>query len=143
MSIKEYYLLLTVVTPIILYIYNKKVKKVESYYKDVYNVLLLYKNKKYYFNAYLDTGNKLYDQYKKRPICLIYTNKIKINYNELLLVPIETANSTSLLKCIKVDKLIIDNKEIKNVLIGLSEKEFKIQNINMILHKDILGGLKW
>ena len=74
------YIVLFIFTPIILLIYEKKIKKVESYYQDRYNVELVYQGKKYKFNAFLDTGNKLYDQYKKRPINLIYTNKIKFNY---------------------------------------------------------------
>lgn len=137
-----YYLLLILFTPIILYINNKQIKKLNVYYKDLYNVTLFYKNKKYLFNAFLDTGNNLFDPYKKRPISLIYSNRIKYNYEDGLLVPIETANYKSILKCIKVDKLVVDNKEIKDAIVGLSNERFKIQDINMILHKDIIGGRK-
>lgn len=143
MSIKENYILLLITTPIILYINRKQINKLDTYFKDIYSVTIVYKNKKYLFNALLDTGNKLYDQYKKRPISLVYTNKIKYDYRDLILVPIETANKKSILKCIKVDKIIVDDKEIKNAVIGLSNKKFNIQDINMILHKDILGGRKW
>lgn len=143
LSVKYNYLLLFITTPIILYINKKQISKIDTYYKDRYDVYLYYKNKKYLFNAFLDTGNKLYDQYKKRPIILIHSNKIKFNYNDGLLVPIETVNSKSVLKCIKADKIIIDGKEIKNVIVGLSDKEFKIEDINMILHKDIMGGIRW
>lgn len=140
MTLLENYILLFLITPIVLFLYRKSNKKLNIFYKDRYDVILIYKNKKYNFNAYLDTGNKLYDQYRRRPIVLIYTKKIKFNYKEGILVPIETANNTSLLRCIKIDKLIINDKEIKNVLIGLSDKSFNIDNINMILHKDIIGG---
>ena len=139
-SIIENFLLLFVLTPIVLFIYKKQMKKVDYYYNEIYSVSIIYNNKKYKFNAYLDTGNKLYDQYKKRPISLIYSNKIKYNYEDLILVPIETANHKSMLKCIKVDKLIVNNKIINNAIVGLSNNKFKIQDINMILHKDILGG---
>ena len=138
----ESYCLLFLFTPIILYINKKQIKKLESYYKDQYEVIVIYKNKKYKFNALLDTGNHLYDQYKKRPISLVYTKKIKFDYNDGFLVPIETANNKSILKCIKVDEIVINNKTIKNVILGLSENNFNIQDINMILHKDIIGGLK-
>ena len=119
-------------------IYKKQVRKLDTYYKERYDVKLYYKNKIYNFNGYLDTGNNLYDPYKRRPIVLLYTNKIKFNYENGLLIPMETANNESLLKCIKVDMLEIDGKIIKNVLIGLSSKRFKIQDIDMILHKDII-----
>ena len=141
-NIKEKYLLLFIFTPIILYISKKQIKKLDSYYKDIYEVIIVYKNKKYYFNALLDTGNNLYDQYKKRPISIVYSNKLKFDYKNGILVPIETANEKSILKCIKVDKIIVENKEIKNPIIGLSDRKINIQDINMILHKDIIGGKK-
>lgn len=143
MNIMTYYLLLIIITPIILYISKNKILKLDLFYKDRYDVLLIYKNKKYFFNAFLDTGNKLYDPYKRRPIVLIYSKKIKFDYKDGLLIPIETANYKSLLKCIKVDKLFIDNKEVKNVVVGLSDKKFNIEDVNMILHKDIIGGIRW
>ena len=136
------YLLLILLTPIILFIYKRELKKLDTYYKDIYSVTIIYKSQKYYFNAYLDTGNKLYDQYKKRPISIIYKPKLKIDYKECIFVPIDTASGNTLLKCITVEKIIINDKEKKNVLIGLSKKPFQIQDINMILHKDIIGGLK-
>ena len=134
------YLLLFLFTPFVLYINKKQIKKLNSYYKDIYTVIIIINNKKYYFNALLDTGNNLYDQYKRRPISLIYSNKIKFNYKNGILVPYETANKKGLLKCIVVDKLIVDNTVINNALVGLSENKFNIQDINMILHKDTIGG---
>ena len=140
LELKYKYILLFIATPIVLFINKKEIKKLNSYYKDIYVVTIIMNNKKYIFNALLDTGNNLYDQYKRRPISLVYSNKIKIDYNKCLLVPYETANKRSLLKCIKVDKLIVDDIVINNALIGLSENKFNIQDINMILHKDIIGG---
>ena len=140
LSIINNYLLLVLLTPLVLLLYRKQIKKIDNYYNETYSVTIVYKNKEYKFNAYLDTGNKLYDQYKKRPISLIYSTRIKYTYDDLILVPIETANYKSILKCIKVDKLIVNNKTIKNAIVGLSNERFKIQDINMILHKDILGG---
>lgn len=142
LSLKYNFILLALVTPLILIIAKKMIKKLDIFYKDRYDVTLCLNNKKYNYNAYLDTGNKLYDQYKKRPICLIYDKKIKFDYEEGLLVPIETANQKSLLKCIKVESILIDDKVYKNALIGLVDKPFNMENINMILHKDMLGGRK-
>ena len=139
-NIMTRYLLLIIITPVILYFNKKEIKKLNSYYKEIYIVTIIIKKKKYVFNAFLDTGNNLYDQYKKRPISLIYSNKIKGSYDDYILVPYETANKRSLLKCIKVDKLIVDNKVINDALIGLSDNKFNIQDINMILHRDIIGG---
>ena len=143
LGIKERYFLLIIFTPIILYINRYQIKKLNNHYNECYKVKIINNGKEYVFNAFLDTGNNLYDQYKKRPISIIYSKKIKFDYDNGLLVPIETANGTSLLKCIIVDELIIENKIIKNAVIGLSSKKINIQDINMLLHKDIIGGYKW
>ena len=140
LNIKNKYISLFIITPIVLYINKKEIKKLNTYYKNTYKVIVIIKNKKYYFNAILDTGNNLYDQYKRRPISLVYSKDISFDYENGILVPIETANSRSLLKCIVVDKLIVDNIIINNAIIGLSNNKFNIQDINMILHKDIIGG---
>ncbi len=142
LSITNQYIILLLITPMVLFISKKEINKLNTYYKEVYEVIIIINNKKYLFNAFLDTGNNLYDQYKKRPISLIYNKKIKFDYKNGILVPIETANRKSILKCVKVDKLIVNNKEIKDAIVGLSDNKFKIQDINMILHKDIIGGLK-
>ena len=138
MSYLIYYLLLMFITPIILIIYKGKIKKLNTYYKSVYEVTVIYRKHKYKFNAYLDTGNKLYDQYKRRPISLVYTTKIKFDYKDGILVPIETANKSSLLKCVYCEKMIVGDKENTDVLIGLSQTKFNIQDIDMILHEEML-----
>ncbi len=139
---KDNFILLFILSPIVLLIVKIYIKKIEFEYQERYNVTIVYNNHKYYFNAFLDTGNKIYDPYKKRPISLIFSRKIKFNYKDGILVPIETANSNSILKCVIVDKMIIVVKVINNPLIGISDKKFNIDDINMILHKDIIGGIK-
>lgn len=112
-------------------------------YNNYYKVDLWYKNKEYKFNAFLDTGNKLYDPYKKRPIILVRTNKIKFAYEDSILVPYKTACGNSILKCLIADKIVIDNNyEVSNVLFGKSNEDFEIDGINMILHNEIIGGMK-
>lgn len=138
LNLFQSYLSLFILTPLILMIYNKKIKKLNLYYKERYNVQIKYKNKNYNLNAYVDTGNKLYDQFKKRPISILYNKKIENNCDNFFFVPIQTANSISTIKCIKVDQMIIEGKIIKNPIIGFSKQKINIQDIDMILHKDIL-----
>ena len=135
------FLFLIILSPIILYFYYKKVKKINNHYNHLYNVDLYYDNNLYNFIAFLDTGNKLYDQYKRRPIILIYSKLIKFDYSKGILVPYETANGRSIIKCLEADKIIIDkNIEKKHVIFGLVNENFKIENVNMILHSDLMGG---
>ena len=135
------FILLIIISPIILYIYIRESKLLflnVSYY---YMVDLYYGNKCYKFNGFLDSGNKLYDQYKKRPIILIRNKKIKFNYEKGILVPYRTTSGNSLLKCLVVDRLVIDGKRvIENPLVGLSDMDFNIDGVDMILHSEIIGG---
>ena len=134
---------LLLISPFIIYSYIKSMRKMKNTYNSFYKVDVYYKDKIYKFDAFLDTGNMLYDPYRNRPIVIVNTNKIKIDYIESILVPYMTASGNSVLKCIIVDKIVIDKKdEIKNVLVGISNNKFHIEGINMLLHSDLIGGIK-
>ena len=136
-------IVLIVLSPLILFFYIKQTRKLKLNYNNYYSTSLVYKNKTYKFTAYLDTGNKLKDQYKKRPIILIYTDKINFSYENGILVPYSTVNGNGILKCIVADKIIIDNEKIiDKPLIGLSSEKFNIEGINMILNNETLEGGK-
>ena len=125
------------ITIIILYL--KQLKKLKYNYNNYYKVEVFYKKNKYNFTAYLDTGNKLKDPYKKRPIILVNTDKINFSYETGILVPYSTINKNGVLKCIKADKVIIDNKiTLNNILIGLSNEKFYIDGVDMLLNNETL-----
>lgn len=134
---------LVIISPFIIYGYVNSMRKMKIDYNNFYKVDLCYKNKVYKFDAFLDTGNRLYDPYKKRPIVIVNTDKIKLNYENSILVPYNTASGNSILKCVIVEKIVIDKKHVlKNVLVGISNEKFRIEGINMLLHNDLMGGMK-
>ena len=119
--------------------YYKETRKLKLEFQNKYRVDMYYKNKRYRFNAFLDTGNKLKDPYKKRPIILIHSDKIKSSYEDSILVPYKTVSGNGILKCIIVDKIVIDNNHvITNPLIGLSNEKFNIESVNMILNSETI-----
>lgn len=130
------FILLLIISPIILYFYikqNKELKMISNYN---YKVDIYYKGKEYSYTGYLDTGNKLYDPYFKKPIILLYDKKFPSIDNPIY-VPYHTVENSGLLECFKVDKIILDDKKIINKpLIGLSKKEFKMEEVEVLLHKD-------
>ena len=131
-----------VVTPIIMFFYVNEQKKLKNIYSKYYKVEIIFKNdKKILLNGYLDTGNNLKDPYKNRPIVLVEYEKIKkyIEGSKELLVPYHVLNRSDILRCIKVNKLIINNKEYFNILIGLSFNKFFIDGINCILNNNMEG----
>lgn len=137
------FLILVMISPYLLYRYLKGEKNYHSDYSLRHTVDIYYHQKKYTYTAYLDTGNKLQDPYKKRPILLVYDKNLNFTYEESILVPYKTLENEGVLKCQKPDKVIIDQQfEIKNILIGQSKKKFNIEGISVILPNMIKEELK-
>ena len=135
------YIILLIMSPIIIIIYIKNTLKLKNHYSNYFKVTIIYKNKVYYLNGFLDTGNHLKDIYKHRFIILA---NININYklDDIIYTPYSTLNHNGILKCIKPDKVYINGIEFNNYLVGLSKEEFKIDGINCILHSNMKGKLK-
>ncbi len=134
------YLILLIISPIIIFIYLSQTKNLRNNYSNYHKVDILYKNKLYHLNGYLDTGNNLFDPYKKRKIILVKLN-IKYDDTSIIYTPYESLNNVGVIKCLKVDKLFVDKKEFNNYLIGLSNDNFRIDGINCILHNSMKGEL--
>ncbi|MGI6329993.1 MAG: sigma-E processing peptidase SpoIIGA [Bacilli bacterium] len=138
------WILLLILSPIILYVYLKQALNLKNNYSNYYLVDIYFKNgTKKKFSAFLDTGNKLIDPYFKRPIILVNKKEINNLYQEkeILLVPYDTLNNHSLLKCIIPEKIEIVGVGIrKKVLIGISEKNINLDGIDCILHAKLLEG---
>ena len=128
------FITLILIGPILTYLYLKEMKNYKNEYSLIHKVEVEIDKKIYTYNAYLDTGNKLKDPYKKRPIILIYDNKIKFDYETSILVPYKTLENEGVVKCKKVDFIKIDNKKINtNILIGLSKERFGIEGVDCIM----------
>lgn len=131
-------IVLLLLSPFILYLYIKQAKELKITNSYHYQVSFFYKRKKYTYSAYLDTGNKLYDPYFHKPIIILYDKNFKID--KPIYIPYTTVDNTGLLKAFKINKLIIDNKEInKKTIIALTNKPFSIDGVDMLLHKDYLS----
>ena len=135
------YFILLLLSPLILIFYLKQTKKLKENYSNYHKVDVVLNKKIYHLNGYLDTGNNLYDPYKKRGVILV---NLKLDYDNLKVIytPFESLNHKELVKCLKPDKLYIDKKEFSNYLIGLSDDKFQIEGINCILHNKMKGDLK-
>lgn len=133
-------IIIIVITPIILYLYIKEMKNYKSNYSKYYKIEILFKNNKnIILNAFLDTGNNLIDPYKKRPVILVNYDSIKkyITTEKELLVPFNNINGSGLLKCIKTKKIIINEKEFTDILVGLSFNKIYIDGVDCILNNNL------
>ena len=136
---------LLIFSPVILYIYIRSNKKLRNNYNEYYQIKIVFSNNRSLeLTAFLDTGNKLVDPYFFKPIILIDRKSLekKVSIKNPILVPFNSLNNKSLLKCIKIKSLIIDNKKTNNVLVGISNEKFNIDGINCILNPKVLEELK-
>ena len=133
---------LIVLSPVIIYVYVKQGLMLKNHYSNYYNVDIYFKSGKVVpVTAFMDTGNKLEDPYKKRPIILINKEFVDIDYNldRFVLVPYEAINHHGLLKCIIPEKIFIQGVGFRdNFLVGISNEKIMIDGIDCILHSKVL-----
>ena len=131
------FIILIIFSPIILYIYYKELTKLKVNRNFTYKVNLYYKDKIYNLNAYLDTGNKLVSPYSNKPIIIL--NKNIIDIQEFFYLNLHTISGNDLMKCIKANKIDIENIGIrKNVIVGISNDYLKLDGIDLLLNSKLL-----
>ena len=131
------FIFLIIFSPVIIYIYVRQGLNLKNNYSKYHNVKLYFDNNSINCIGYVDTGNKVIDPYLKRKIILI--NKDYQTKSQYIYVPINTVNSGGLIRCLKLEKLEIDGKEIKEkLLLGFIDKKINIDGVDCILPE--IGG---
>ena len=129
------YLLILSIAPLILYLYikeQKDLKSIVNYYRKV--IITLKNNQEINLTGFIDSGNKLKDPITGKYIILVNKNLIDGIYNirSPMYVPIKTVNQKSLLECISIKNIKIDNIVYNNYLLGLSDT-FKSNDYDCLL----------
>ncbi len=120
------------ISPIIIYLYIKEHLSYKNTISNKYLVNIYINNDLYTLEAILDTGNNLKDPYKNRAVIII-DEKINKNKKKVIYVPYKALNTEGVIPCILPDKVIINNKEFNNLLIGLSTDKISLNGISCIL----------
>ncbi len=132
------FIVMIILSPIIVWAYVKQGLELKNNYANYYNIdIYLRGGEKIETTAFLDTGNKLVDPYKRRPIILLNKELLDFDYkdNNILLVPYDSLNNHGLLKCFIPDKIFIQGVGFrKNFLIGISNEKIKMDGIDCILN---------
>lgn len=127
------FIFLIIFSPIIIYIYVKQGLNLKHNYSKYHKINMFLNNKNIDCIGYVDTGNKVRDPYLKRRIIFI-NNNIFINSDDYVLVPVTTIRGGEVIKCFKIDKVLIDGKELKErFLVSLMEDKIKIDGVSCIL----------
>lgn len=132
-------LFILILTPIILYFHIKQMKTFKYNYANYYTVEIISNNIKYPYVAYMDTGNNLIDNLTKKIVILIDKRKLLFDIKEFRLIPYMGINGSNMIKVIKIDKLIFNNKEYKNILLGIMEN-INLDGVDVILNNKLLEG---
>jgi len=127
------FMILLISSPLIIFWYIKEALRHKNTYQNIYSVKVVVDKKEYTLKGYLDTGNHLKDPYKKRSVLLVEKGLIPIREEETIYVPYTSLNHQGIVKCRKVEKIEIDGKIYKNMLIGYSKEKFKIEDIDCII----------
>lgn len=131
------FVIILILGPVILRYYLKENKNYKLNFSLYKKVTITVNSRNYVYDAYIDTGNKLKDPYKNRNIILVHDDNLKFAYEKSILVPYNTLDNTGIIRCRQVDKVMIGNKEIKNVLIGQANEKFNLEGVSCILPNSI------
>ena len=133
------FIFLIIFSPVILYIYIKQTKNLRYNYSNYYNIEIINKNKRYKYIGYMDSGNVLVDTLTKKIVILIDKRKLLFNIKEFRLIPYIGVNGSNLIKVVKIDKLIFNDKEYSNILLGIMDK-ISLEGVDVILNRKLLEG---
>ncbi len=127
------FIFLVITSPIIIYIYIKQAQTLKNNYNNYYDVDIIYNNLIHKYKGFLDTGNNLTDPVSLKPVILI-NDSIKLD--KFYYIPYKVVNNEGLIKCFKPDIVIINDKKIKNVVVGIIEN--KMDDFDCLLNKKIM-----
>lgn len=131
------FIFLILFSPIILYIYIKQTKNLRYNYSDYYNIKIINKKKSYNYIGYMDSGNVLIDSLTKKIVVLIDKRKLLFNIKEFRLIPYMGVNGSSMIKVVKIEKLIFNGREYDNVLLGIMDK-ISLDGVDVILNRKLM-----
>lgn len=131
-------ILIIIIFPIIMYFYIKEMKRYKNNYTNYYNVRI-YLNRKYLdLIGYMDSGNNLIDPITHKLVILIDKRKIIFDIDKYRYVPLNTISGSNLVKCIKIDKVVINDIIFKNILLGIIDS-INLDGVDILLNNKMEG----
>lgn len=125
-------LLIIIMFPFITFIYLKQMKIFKTKVNKYTNISIYIENKILNLTGFIDSGNSL--KYKNN---LVIITNLKNNFKKnIVYIPYKTISGTSLLECIKVDKVMINNIIFDKVYLGFSDNMF-IEGADVLLNKEM------
>ena len=127
-------LFIVLISPVVIYFYVKMIKSFKASYSNYYSVEIYYNDLKIECTGYLDSGNSL--SYLGNSVILLDKRKFIFDVETYLFVPYETVSGSSVVKCFKPSKVVINNEVCKKVLVGIIDN-VSIDGVDVILNNNI------
>ncbi len=131
-------ILIILLTPIIVYIYYYQAKKIKKNYNNYHKVRIYFNNEYIDCIGYMDTGNNLLDPITGKKVILIDKRKIIFDITEFRYIPLQTVSGNDLIKCFKIDKVVINKKTYKDIIIGIIDN-INLDGIDILLNNKMEG----
>ncbi len=122
-----------ILSPILIGLYIKSQRDYKLEITKHYSVVIVDGENAYTCTGYMDTGNTLKDPLTGYPVILI-KDTYAFSSTRTFFVPYRVLGSESILSCVMVDKVLVENREVK-VLLGLADKGLFKPGIDCILNE--------
>lgn len=131
------FIILVFLSLLVMILYARYMKKIKRENAKVFKTTLFIDNKELVLSGFLDTGNEL--KYFNKPVIILNKNiKIDICDKKIYYVPFTTINGSGVMKCIKIDKIFIEDKGyFENVMLALSNDKFHLDGADIILNVNL------
>ena len=118
----NYQILLIILVPFYLYLISFMVRKEKRMGKYQFNVKLKINSNEVKLKGYLDTGNSVRDYVLKNKVIIVSKDVINkyLENNIFYYLNVNTINGSELLRCYKVNDILIDDKKINKCVIAVS-----------------------
>lgn len=133
------FIVLLLLSPIIIYLYIKNTQMIKNKYNNYYLTKIKISNHEITGTGYIDSGNNL--SFKGKPIILIDKRKVIFLNEGYRIIPYKVVNKILMLKIYKCEEVIINNKVIKNIYLGLSDEKFNIDGVDILLNNKLMEDL--
>ena len=130
------YFILIICSPLILFIFISNNIKNKRFNYNKYSVEIVFGSDRFISYGMIDTGNCLVDPYKKRGVILV-NYPFKIPRGKRILVPYCVLKGNGILDCFVPDKVIINEKEFSNYIVGVSN-EISLGGSDCVLPNSVL-----
>ena len=128
-----------IVSPIVIYLYTKQLKSFKNIYSNYISTKIYYKDKNIDLIGYMDSGNNL--SYLGNKVILLDKRKMIFNISNYLFIPLSTVNGKSIIKYFKPDRVVINGKDIKKIIVGVID-DIGLDGVDVILNNKI-GEIIW